>query len=371
MTSTTGARPARTGTALLGIAILMSACASNLGTEPREAPQVDDAPFARLAPCGEQPFVAVFRGFTAEGERVEGTGSSPSSDIYGVRPDGSVSPVTTDLGSYEFGIAADAATIYASPAAAGESSAARTPAADRVVAIAPDGGRTTIVLEAPDVGDVAPAPDGSRLGLTVFTVGEQPGTGSSAPALVDLPAAAAPRALAPMTTARRAEPAVAATRELTWSPDGQRLAFVATLPDATQEVQVADAATGASATVHRADASTALLSLDWSPDGTRLLTVEGRAPTPSGTPRDRVVEIDLATGRSEIVLRGVRGDLVYSAADGSRVTMLDNGSQSSPVARTWSRTAGGRFVATSAAEVGADLGLVSADRLDIPRCALS
>jgi dipeptidyl aminopeptidase/acylaminoacyl peptidase len=163
---------------------------------------------------------------------------------------------------------------------------------------------------------------------------------------------------------------VVATRELTWSPDGQRLAFVATLPDATQDVRVADAVTGDSTTLHQVDAAIALLSLDWSPDGRTLLTVEGHAPTNAGRSRDRVVEIDVATGRSTIVLRGVRGDLVYSAADGSRLTMLDNSPESSAVARTWSRTRGGRFVETSAAEIGADVGLVGADRLDIPRCAL-
>lgn len=369
MTSTTGARHARTGVAILGIAVLVSACASSRDADPVDAQRVDGAPFARLVPCGDQPFVAVFRGFTAEGERVEGPGSSPSSDIYGVRSDGSVSPVTTDLGSYEFGIAADAATVYASRSRADVSSVERTPSADRVVAIALATGRQSVVLEAPDVGAVAPDPDGSRLGLTVFTAGEQPEAGSSAPALVDLPVVAPPRHLAP-AAALRTETAVVATRELAWSPDGQRLAFVATLPVASQEIRVVGAATGESTTVHRVDATTALLSLDWSTDGTRLLTVEGRAPTPSGTPRDRVAEIDVETGRSTVVLRGVRGDLVYSAADGSRVTMLDNGPDSSPVARTWSRAASGRFVATSQAAVGGDLGLVGADRLDIPRCAL-
>ena len=302
---------------------------------------------------------------------MEKPGSSPSSDIYGVRPDGSVSPVTTDLGSYEFGIAADAATVYASPSPAVAPTVEAAPPADRVVAIDPATRRQTVVLEAPDVGGVAPAPDGSRLGLTVFTAGKAPGAGASAPAVVDLPASAAPRSLAPAAaSANRAEPVVVATRELTWSPDGLRLAFVTTLPDASQEVRVVDPATGDSTTLHRVDGTIALLSLDWSPDGTTLLTVEGRAPTDAGRSRDRVVEIDVATGRSAIVLRGVRGDLVYSAADGSRLTMLDNGPDASAVARTWSRTAGGRFAETSVGEIGADVGLMSADRLDIPRCAL-
>jgi hypothetical protein len=346
-----------------------SGCAS-LDAGSAGTARVDGAPFARLVPCGDQPFVAVFRGFAAQDELAEGPGSSPSSDIYGVRPDGSVSPVTTDLGSYEFGISADATTVYASPSSSVVPAAARTGAGDRVVAIALATGRQTVVLEAPDVGAVAPEPHGARLGLTVFAEGEQPGSGASTPALVDLPPAAAPRGLA-ATTTRRAEPDVVATGELTWSPDGRGLAFVATLPDATQEIRVADAETGATRTVHRSDATAALLSLDWSPDGTTLLTVEGRAPTRAGASRDRVVEIDVATGRSATVLRGVHGDLVYSAADGSRLTMLDNSPTSSPVARTWSRTAGGRFEPASAAEVGADLDLVSADRLDIPRCALS
>jgi hypothetical protein len=359
---------------LVGVVALVSACAQGGGAPA--APRVDGAPFAGLARCGDQPFVAVFRGFTAEGQQVEQAGSSPSSDIYGVLPDGSVSPVTTDLGSYEFGIAADAATVYASPSAAVDATLAATPSGDRVVAISPATGRQTVVLEASDVGAVTPAPDGSHLGLTVFTAGPSPEVGASTPAVVALPAVAAPRSLVEgasasgAAAARRPEPVVVATRELTWSPDGQRLAFVATLPDASQEVRVADAATGAGTVLDRAGATTALLSLDWSPDGTTLLAVESRATADAGLPRDTVVEIDIATGRSTVVLRGVHGDLVYSAADGSRLSMVGPGPGSSVVARTWSRTAGGRFVATSAAEIGVDVGLVSADRLDIPRCAL-
>src|SRR3954454_762708 len=162
ITSTTRAQPARTGLVLLGIAALASACAPVDGDEPpdpRAPAQVDGAPFAGLARCGDQPFVAVLRGFTAEGGLVEKPGSSPSSDIYGVRPDGSVSPVTADLGSYEFGITADAATVYASPSAAAGATLASTPSADRVVAISPATGRQTAVLEAPDLGAVTPAPD--------------------------------------------------------------------------------------------------------------------------------------------------------------------------------------------------------------------
>ncbi|GIG20030.1 hypothetical protein Cch01nite_07540 [Cellulomonas chitinilytica] len=353
--------------------MLVTGCASTVGAEPLDGPgarRVDGDPFAGLAPCDDQPFVAVFRGFTAEGEQAEQPGSSPSSDIYGVRPDGSVSPVTTDLGSYEFGIADDAATVYASPTSVVGPTAALAPTADRVVAIYPATGRWTVVLEASDVGGVSPAPDGSRLGLTVFTAGGPTGAGASVPAVVDLPAEAAPRSLPPAAATSRAEPVAVATRELAWSPDGRRLAFVTTLPDATQEVRVTDLASGASTAVHRSDATVALLSLDWSPDGTTLLTVEGGAPTGSGGARDRAVEIDVATGRSATVLRGVHGDLVYSAADGSRLTALDNGPEGSAVARTWSRTAGGRFVTTSEAPIGTEVGVVSADRLDIPRCAL-
>jgi|GEM_PF-1531937 len=370
MTSTSRARRAVVGGLLLGVTVLVPACgptAASLPAGPADASRVDGAPFAALAPCGEQPFVAVFRGFTAEGRLVEKPGSSPSSDIYGLRPDGSVSPVTTDLGSYEFGITDDAATVYASPYPAVVPTTTLAPTVDRVVAIAPATGQQTVVLETSDVGAVAPAPDGSRLGLTVFT--EASGVGASEPVVVDVPAVAAPRSLTP-SPASRATPVVVATRELTWSPDGRLLAFVATLPDAAQELRVTHVATGDSTTLRRVDAAVALHSLDWSPDGTTLLTVEGRAPTAAGGSRDTAVEIDVATGRSTVVLRGVRGDLVYSAADGSRLTMLDDGPGPSVVARTWSRTPGGRFVATSRATIGADDGLVSADRLDIPRCAL-
>src|SRR4051794_31251973 len=155
MRSRTAVRCATAGTMLVGVVAVVSGCAHSAGAPTLGAPaasRVDGAPFAELARCGDQPFVAVFRGFTAEGERVERAGSSPSSDIYGVRPDGSVSPVTTDLGSYDSGIAADAATVYASPSAAADATLASTPSADRVVAISPATGRQTAVLEAPDVG---------------------------------------------------------------------------------------------------------------------------------------------------------------------------------------------------------------------------
>jgi hypothetical protein len=349
----------------------VSACASTSGGGPLDGRQVDSAPFAGLSPCADQPFVAVVRGFTADGRQVEKPRSSPSSDIYGVRPDGSVSRLTTDLGSYEFGITSDAATVYASPTPAVASTEAFARVADPVVAIVPTTGEQTVVLEAPDVGAVAPAPDGTLLALTVFTPAEPPGSGASTPALVDLSDPAAPHSLSPeAASVNRAEPVLVATRELTWSPDGRRLAFVATLADATQEIRVADAAGGDSALLHRSDETIALFSLDWSPDGATVLTVEGRAPTDAGGSRDSVVEIDVATGRSTTVLRGVRGDVVYSAADGSRLTMLDDGADSSAVARTWTRSARGRFVETSVAALGADLGLLGADRLDIPRCAL-
>src|SRR3954470_19925310 len=99
MRSRIAVRCARAGTVLVGVVALVSAGAHAVGAPPLGAPaasRVDGAPFAGLARCGDQPFVAVFRGFTAEGQQVEQAGSSPSSDIYGVLPDGSVSPVTTD-----------------------------------------------------------------------------------------------------------------------------------------------------------------------------------------------------------------------------------------------------------------------------------
>lgn len=353
----------------MGVATLLVACAAPVGpvtSRPTGATRVEGAPFALLSACSGQPFVAVVRGFTAEGEVAEADGSSPSSDIFGVRPDGSVTPVTGDLGSYAFGITDDAATVYASPTPVIPPTARAAPT-DGVLAIDVVTGRRTPVVEATDVGEVAPAPDGSTLALTLTPPGVPRDAGTSSPALVDLPAAVAPRPLEPAATSRAA-PAGTATRDLTWSPDGTRLAFVVTLPDAAQEIHVTDTAAGDTTTLHHVDATVALLSLDWSPDGTTLLAAEGRAPSATGRSRDQAVEIDVATGRATVVLRGIRGDLVYSAADGSRVTTIDNGS--SPVVRTWSRPAGGRFVATASAPIGADAHLVAADHLDIPRCAM-
>lgn len=362
-------RRLRAGGSLLGVVTLLVACATPLGpavSRPTGATHVDGRPFAGLSACGDQPFVAVVRGFTADGEEAEGPGSSPSSDVFGVRPDGSVAPVTHDLGSYAFGITDDAATVYASPTPVVAPTARAAPA-DGVLAIGVVTGRRTPVLSATEVGEVAPAPDGSTLALTLTAAGVPPESGTASPALVDLPAAEAPRALEPPAT-NRAAPAATPSRDLTWSPDGTRLAFVVTLPDAAQEVRVTSIATGGTTAVHHVDATVALQSLDWSPDGTTLLATEGRAPSPTGRSRDQAVEIDLATGHATVVLRGTGGDLAYSAADGSQVTTVDNGS--APVARTWSRSAGGRFAPTASAPIGTDADLVAADGIDIPRCAM-
>ncbi|GCD18677.1 hypothetical protein CTKZ_02390 [Cellulomonas algicola] len=363
-------RRLRAGASLLGVATLLVACATPVepvASRPTGAARLDGTPFAGLSACGSRPFVAVVRGFTTAGESAEGPGSSPSSDILGVRQDGSVTPVTNDLGSYAFGLADDGATVYASPTP-DVAPAARAAPADGVLAIDLATGRRTPVLQATDVGEVAPAPDGSTLALTLPPADVPPDTGTPSPALVDLPAAANPRRLAPPATSRAATVATA-SRDLTWSPDATRLAFVVTLPDAAQEVRVTDTTSGATTTLHHVDATVALQSLDWSPDGTALLAAEGRAPSASGRSRDRAVEIDATTGRATVVLRGVGGDLAYSAADGSHVTAIDNGG-SVPVARTWARDAGGRFVLTASAAIGAAADLVAADRIDIPRCAM-
>ncbi|NKY41097.1 hypothetical protein, partial [Cellulomonas septica] len=172
------------------MATLLVACATPLGpvtSRPTGAARVDGTPFAGLSACGSQPFVAVVRGFTAAGEVVEGPGSSPSSDILGVGPDGSVTPVTNDLGSYAFGLTDDAATVYASPTPDVAPAARATPA-DDVLAIDVATGRRTPVLQATEVGEVAPAPDGSTLALTLPPDDVPPDAGTSSPALVDLPA---------------------------------------------------------------------------------------------------------------------------------------------------------------------------------------
>lgn len=388
-----GARPRTRGVAVAGAAValgLLAACAGGPTDGPGHAP--DDQPFAGLAPCDSAPFVAVFRGYTAAGRLDEKPGSTPASDLYGLRPDGSVAAVTDDLGTYEFGLSADGRTVFASPypSPAGPDAGAPEPGSptggpsassqdaassgdtttDEVVSIDTASLTRAVVLSAPEIGDVAPAPDASQLAVTTF-VPTPPPAGSSEVSIVPLDQPAARRALPSPSSDGEALAAAPATRDLRWSPDGRTLALIATLPDATEQLRVIDVATGGARALHAAaGADGGLLSLDWSPDGATLLTVEGRAPSGSGRARERVVEVDVASGRSDVVLTGARGDLVYAAADGSRVMMLDDEPEDTVLARTWTRGDDGRFTLTSSAPVGVEAGLLSADRLDIPDCAL-
>lgn len=151
--------------AFVGMTVLLSGCGAPAGEV--NAPAVDEAPFGMLVQCGEAPYIGVFRGFTEEGLATERSGSSPSSDVYGLRPDGSAERLTTDLGSYDFGISADGLTVFASPAPeAIDPRPEDTIFPDRVVAIDLRTGERSVLVEIPGLLYVVPSPAGSQLAVT-------------------------------------------------------------------------------------------------------------------------------------------------------------------------------------------------------------
>jgi hypothetical protein len=71
--------------AALGVVSAVTSC----GAPPGGDSQVSaSSPLGPLAACDDQPYVAMFNGVTQDGLNNEKPGSTPSSDIYGIRPDG-------------------------------------------------------------------------------------------------------------------------------------------------------------------------------------------------------------------------------------------------------------------------------------------
>src|SRR5690606_20565698 len=91
-------------------------------------------------------------------------------------------------------------------------------------------------------------------------------------------------------TVRVQVPEGASVSDVTWSPDGSRIAFFVHLPDATH-IHVADAATGRARRITRSPVlATLVAEMGWTADGRRIATVLvpedlGREPRPPAAPR--------------------------------------------------------------------------------------
>ena len=181
-------------------------------TRPGRGAAGHGAPFAGLAPCGDQPFVAVFTVASLPTVCWWRSRVSPSSDIYGVRP----GRLYVSAGDHRPRLLRvrhrrRAATIYASPSppsASGASSKADAPAAE-TTPTADRWWRSSRRPAADSRAGVAGRRCGRArarrvpLGLTVFTPARSRGAGISAPAVVDLPAVGAPAWSGPGRQGRR------------------------------------------------------------------------------------------------------------------------------------------------------------------------
>lgn len=353
---------------LTGAILLLAGCTADEN-------DVDAFPFGGLVQCGDAPFVAVFSGVTAESLATPKPGDSASSNVYGIRPDGSVEPVTTDMGTYRFGIAADASTLYATPYPTLLSVGSVEPVwVDSVVTIDLRTGFRSVLAEGPAFEDVLPSPDGSRLAVTIPVPTDQPGYSNVRIAFLDTDG---PGRLGDVGGFDL--PPGRTVSGLVWDPDGQSLAYTNLYLDGGYDVWTVDATTGKDRVVHQGEGRVGgFHSLAWSPDGGHLLAVESGLRADDDRLLERVIEIDVASGASSVVLEGDVGQVVYSAQGGSTVTRLINGptgsrgaeSDERARAQTWTRGEGGTFTLTSESEIGADLGLLSGSRLDIPACAL-
>lgn len=337
--------------------VLLAGCSGDAGDGG--PPVVDAEPFAGLQQCGDAPYVGLFAGLTDEGLMKERNGSKPSWDVYGVRPDGSVVRVTMDLLSYDFAISADGLTVFASPEPdqigprAGDTA---TP--DQLIAIDAMTGEQNVLIATAYIGSLAVSPDGSQVAVTVPTELDSTLYFSARLTLLALDESGELTRLPDFDPELRQ-----VDRNPVWSPGGQSLAYIAALPDHSNEVRVLDVETGEERVVYRHPGQDGYLaSLAWSPDGRRLLTNEIN---------NSAIEIDAEGGTAAIVLDGVRGDLAYSALDGSQITAIPEVEIGSPLlAQTWTRGPDGVFQLTSSHRIGTDVGLVTGNSLVIADCAL-
>lgn len=350
-------RPAFAGLAILSF--LITGCGSH--SDKSAADQ--DQPFASLHQCPNAPFIGVVSGLTPEGRRHSRNGDSPATDIYGIRPDGSMSAVTTDLGMYQFGITTDGATIYARADPERSSNVSPLQVPDQIIAIdTRSEKRSTIAtLTGVDISTIRPSPNGDRLAVAASTASQQASGSGQRLAFLSL---TPPRQL---TWPPGQDPAAAhyVVSEV-WSPDGQSLAY-GNLTTNGYELRILSVDSGADAVLYRGPGTP--FSLDWSADGKRILIEEtGVDETNLHLARGRQVETQ--TGASKVVITGPQAELVYAALDGSRILLFASDGEGRVTAQAWARNGAGTFDLASTAPVGEALGVVSVTGPSIPKCAL-
>lgn len=351
---------------LVGLAVV-TAC----GTPAVDlsAPSVDGNPFASLVQCRDAPYVGVFRGFSEEGLAHERNGSTPSSDVYGLAADGSVTRITTDLGSYDYGLSADGLSIFVSPEpdqTGPEPEDVATP--DQLVRIDAVSGERSVVLEGFPVGPVAVSPGGSVVAVTDLVESSSPGVSYARLALAN------PDESRDVT---RIPGFDAASEQVdlspVWSPDGISLAYIALLTDNSREIRIVDVPTGEERAVYTHDGSVgSLLGLTWSADGLSLLTTHSGLTTETQQDYSHAIAIDVVTQRSLTVLENAPTDLVYAARDASRLMAVSSSADgNSTIVQTWTRVDGQKYHLTSSAPIGEDVGLVAGQGLVLAACALT
>ncbi|HET9983610.1 MAG TPA: hypothetical protein VFQ38_08480 [Longimicrobiales bacterium] len=135
---------------------------------------------------------------------------------------------------------------------------------------------------------------------------------------------------------RLEDASILALGPVSWSPDGKKLAVVATLAYDQSEVVVVNA-DGTGARVASPNMQIILTNVDWSPDGRKLVYGMSTLPRAAGVD---VFVTDLETNRVQRLTQGasIGGDVVRFDASGLGVLFSKNvGSRSTPIADRLSR----------------------------------
>jgi hypothetical protein len=358
MVARRGCRPPFATLAVVGV--VLSGC----GAPVEQAAAPDAAPFAGLLQCADAPFIGAVIGLTEEGSRKTRNGELASTDIYGIRPDGSAVPVSRDLGSYDFGLSADATTLYARPDPERPNDVSSLTVPDQILAIDTRSERRTVLLTAPgaDLSRLTPSPDGSQLAVAAVTEAQlETGSGAHV-AFVSLDPPSK------LSWAPGDDPsALLYVGSLAWRADGRSLGYASLIADG-YELRILDLDTGQDRVLYQGVGNP--ISLDWSSDG-GLILVEEAGIDESNLALARAREVSVDSGASQIVMEGPAAELKYAAADASRIVLFDEQDGGTVVAQAWTRADDGTFELTSSAPFGQDVGLIGVSRPSFARCALA